>query len=75
MRTLNDKTRFFRPLLCAASVAGLMALAACDDRPDSVGEAVEQAGDAVEDAADKAGDAIDDAARRIDDSTDRAPSP
>lgn len=69
MRSLTARTRFIRPLLCAAAASGMLALAACDDGPDSAGDAVDRAGEAVEDAADEVGDAIDDAADKVDGAT------
>lgn len=60
-----------RPFACMLGLAAAAAiLPACDDNPDTPGEAIERAGDRVEDAADDVGDAIDDAADNIDDAVD-----
>lgn len=66
-----------RSIILAAGLASFSGvLGACDDSPDSPGEAVERAGDKIEDAADTAGDKIEDAADKaedkIDDAADRA---
>ncbi len=52
--------RVMMPLALILLVAG--GLAACEDDPDTVGEAVEELGDEVGDAAEDAADDIEDAA-------------
>lgn len=53
-----------------AAVAAVMP--ACDDKPDTPGEAIERAGERIEDAADDAGDKLDDAADNVEDAVDDA---
>lgn len=63
-------TRSLMAMLGVAASAAI--LPACDDRPDSAGEAIENAGDKIEDAADDVGDKIDDAADDVEDAVDDA---
>jgi hypothetical protein len=48
-------------LALLTGLAGGYGLSACDDEPDTLGEAIEDAGDDVENALDDVGDKIDDA--------------
>ncbi len=79
--TLNDndwRTTMRHPrfttLAMAIAMAATLSLSACDDEPDSAGEAIEDAGESLGDAVDEAGDNIGDAAEeagdRIEEKTD-----
>lgn len=60
------KTRF-TTLAAAIALATTLSLSACDDEPDSAGEAIEDAGENLGDAVDDAGDNIRDAAEEAGD--------
>ncbi len=61
-------------MVAATALTATVSLTACDDEPDSPGEAVERAGeevgDALDDAVDGAGDALEDLGDDIEDATD-----
>lgn len=64
----------FTTLAVAVALATTLSLSACDDEPDSAGEAIEDAGerlgDAVDDTGDKIRDAAEEAGDKIEEKTD-----